>query len=54
MVTAESEFIVPYWKFLKSFNHPFCVRMGYTIQYRRSVPFNNRIKNLVFTISIEF
>ncbi|KAM0830192.1 hypothetical protein ACQ4PT_066379 [Festuca glaucescens] len=34
-MTAKSEFIVPYWKFLKSFNHPFCVGMRYKIQYGR-------------------
>lgn len=31
--TAASEFIVPYWKFLKSLNHPFCVGMRFKIQY---------------------
>uniref|UniRef100_A0ACD5VUX2 Uncharacterized protein n=1 Tax=Avena sativa TaxID=4498 RepID=A0ACD5VUX2_AVESA len=31
--TAVSEFIVPYWKFLKSLNHPFCVGMRFKIQY---------------------
>ncbi|CAM0882671.1 unnamed protein product [Alopecurus aequalis] len=31
--TAASEFIVPYWKFLKSLNHPFCVGMRFRIQY---------------------
>ncbi|XP_037419385.1 auxin response factor 3-like [Triticum dicoccoides] len=29
-----SEFIVPYWKFLKCLNHPFCIGMRFNIQYR--------------------
>ncbi|KAM0835409.1 hypothetical protein ACQ4PT_062953 [Festuca glaucescens] len=31
--TAVSEFIVPYWKFQKSLNRPFCVGMRFKIQY---------------------
>uniref|UniRef100_A0ACD5VJF4 Uncharacterized protein n=1 Tax=Avena sativa TaxID=4498 RepID=A0ACD5VJF4_AVESA len=31
--TAASEFVVPYWKFLKSLDHPFCVGMRFKIQY---------------------
>ncbi|VAH64022.1 unnamed protein product [Triticum turgidum subsp. durum] len=30
---AASEFIVPYWKFLKSLNRPFCIGMRFKIQY---------------------
>jgi hypothetical protein len=57
--TAASEFIVPYWKFLKSLNHPFCVGMRFKIQYgsedvnERSEPFN-QTKILFSTIFTEF
>ncbi|XP_020175130.1 auxin response factor 3 [Aegilops tauschii subsp. strangulata] len=30
---AASEFIIPYWKFLKSLNRPFCIGMRFKIQY---------------------
>ncbi|XP_037419384.1 auxin response factor 3-like [Triticum dicoccoides] len=49
MPTA-SEFIVPYWKFLKCLNHPFCIGMRFNIQYR-SQDVNERRSRMITCIN---
>uniref|UniRef100_A0A452ZT08 Auxin response factor domain-containing protein n=2 Tax=Aegilops tauschii subsp. strangulata TaxID=200361 RepID=A0A452ZT08_AEGTS len=45
-----SEFIVPYWKFLKSLNRPFCIGMRFKIQYR-SQDVNERRSRMITGIN---
>uniref|UniRef100_A0A0D9V5S0 Auxin response factor n=1 Tax=Leersia perrieri TaxID=77586 RepID=A0A0D9V5S0_9ORYZ len=45
-----SEFVVPYWKFVKSFNHPVCVGMRFKFQFE-SEDVNERRAGIIAGVS---
>ncbi|XP_040385947.1 auxin response factor 3 isoform X2 [Oryza brachyantha] len=47
---SASEFIVPYWKFMKSFNHPVCIGMRFKFQFE-SEDVNERHAGMIAGVS---